>query len=169
MHLRQAMAALIEHYPRVFFACHQKHVRDPATSTAVSSHQASVLDHLDEVQPTGVSELARHMGVTPSTMSLTLDRLQQRGYVVREADKRDARKTMLRLTPAGARLRDQQSVLDPGLVRSLLERLEPGERGRAIDGLAMLARAAAKLMKDRSESGAWAQRRADAKLERSRA
>src|SRR6476620_6012648 len=62
-------------YPRIYFACHTRHVRDPRSGNLLSVHQASVLDHLDDVEPTGLRDLATHMGVTASTMSLTVDRL----------------------------------------------------------------------------------------------
>ena len=62
-------------YPRIYFACHTRHVRDARTEQVVSSHQASILDHLDEIEPTSLTTLASHMGVTLSTMSLTIDRL----------------------------------------------------------------------------------------------
>ena len=51
-------------YPRIYFACHTRHVRDPQTQRLLSRHQARVLDHLDEVDPMTLNGLARHMGVT---------------------------------------------------------------------------------------------------------
>ena len=44
------------------------------------------------------------------------------------------------LTPAGVRLREAKSVLDPDRVRALLRRLTPEEREAGIRGLALLAR-----------------------------
>jgi len=46
----------------------------------------------------------------------------------------------LLLTPAGVRLREAKSVLDPDRVRALLRRLTPEEREAGIRGLALLAR-----------------------------
>ncbi|HWZ32789.1 MAG TPA: MarR family winged helix-turn-helix transcriptional regulator [Bryobacteraceae bacterium] len=138
-------------YPRIFFACHTRHVRDPKTSRTVSAHQASILDHLDEIEHTGLNQLARHMGVTASTMSLTVDRLARAGYVVRAADPKDGRRVALRITRAGARLRDQMTVLDPERVRGMLACLKPGERREAIRGLELLARAADESIAARTE------------------
>ena len=61
-------------YPRIYFACHSRNVRDPRTREKVSAHQASILDHLDPVEPTSLQDLASHMGVTPGTMSLAIER-----------------------------------------------------------------------------------------------
>src|ERR1700757_82396 len=107
-------------YPQIYFACHKRHVRDPETQEVVSGHQASILDHLDDVQPTALFDLARHMGVTASTMSLTMDRLVGGVYVIRERSAQDRRRLDLRLTTAGLRIKKQQKVLDPDLVAAVL-------------------------------------------------
>lgn len=137
---------LLDSYPRIFFACHTRHVRDPKTRRVLSAHQASILDHLDTVEPITLLDLARHMGVTPSTMSLQTARLVRRGYVVRARDAGDRRRLRLRLSAAGERIRQAQSVLDPVRVRAMLERLSPAEREAGLDGMALLARAATEFM-----------------------
>jgi DNA-binding MarR family transcriptional regulator len=149
----EAMTAVMTLYPRIYFACHTRHVRDPQSQRLLSRHQASILDHLDEIEPTTVMDLARHMGVTAATMSLAIDRLERKGYVVRLKDAKDRRRVHVRLTGAGVRVRDASSVLDPARVEALVARLDADERARAIDGLALLARAAQEQMhasRDRS-------------------
>jgi len=150
MRNKKLVAQVLELYPRIFHACHSRHVRDPKTREAVSVNQARVLDHLDDVEPTSLMVLARHMGVGASTMSLTIERLARRGYVTRSRDAVDRRVVNLRLTAAGARLRDAQSVLDPGRVQSMILRLSPADRADAVRGLALLARAASEEMHTRS-------------------
>src|SRR5262245_42521586 len=137
-------------YPRIFFACHTRHVRDPQSSRTLSRHQASVLDHLDEVDPMTLNALARHMGVTPGTMSLTVDRLERKGYVVRLRDAADRRRVHLRLTTAGVRVREASSVLDPPLVEAMVAKLSDADREAAIRGLALLASAAQAQMAERA-------------------
>ena len=107
----------------------------------MSSHQASVLDHLDDTEGTALFDLARHMGVTASTMSLTVDRLERGGWVSRERSKRDARRVELRLTAAGLRIKKQQKVLEPALVAAVLARLDDRKRKQALQGLELLATA----------------------------
>lgn len=138
-------------YPRIYFACHTRHVRDPQNQRLLSRHQASILDHLDELSPTSVVELARHMGVTPGTMSLAVDRLERKGYVVRLRDATDRRRVHVRLTSAGVRIRSATSVLDPGRVDAVLARLTEDERVLAIQGLELLARASQQEMASRTE------------------
>jgi DNA-binding MarR family transcriptional regulator len=136
---------LIGWYARIYFACHRRHVRDSKTRKVLSAHQASILDHLDEVDGTSLFTLANHLGVTASTMSLSIQRLVDAGYVRRERDQKDARRVQIRLTRAGVRIKQQQSVLDPALVEALLERLSPVDRVAALRGLALFAHAADEL------------------------
>jgi DNA-binding MarR family transcriptional regulator len=143
---KHAVEKLLADYPRIFFACHTRHRQDPRTRRRLSAHQGSILDHLDDLEPTTLMDLARHMGVTPSTMSLSVDRLERKGYVTRARDPRDRRRVNLRLTPAGVRVKQAQQVLEPARVRGMLARLTPEEREAALGGLGLLARAAAEYM-----------------------
>jgi DNA-binding MarR family transcriptional regulator len=133
---------LLDAYPRIYFACHRRHVRDPHRGTTLSAHQASILDHLDTVEPMTLSDLAAHMGVTASTMSLAIDRLERAGYVVRARAGGDRRRLELRLTDDGARVKDASSVLEPDSVAVLLQQLSASDRRDALRGLELLASAA---------------------------
>src|SRR5262249_24539489 len=137
-----AVATVMTCYPRIYFACHTRHVRDESAGKTLSAHQASILDHLDEIEPTALNDLARHMGVTASTMCITVDRLVRDGYVVRGADPQDGRRVALRLTAPGVRLRDQKTVLDADRVKAMLARMGAADRRDALRGLELLAAAA---------------------------
>lgn len=138
----EAVRKVSELYPRLFLACHRQHVRDAKTHQVLSAHQASILDHLDDTEPTSLVALAKHMGVTPSTMSIAVERLVRLGYVLRKRDSEDRRVVNLRLSKRGARIKGQESVLDPVRLRALLGRLTPAERQQAVRGLELLANAA---------------------------
>jgi DNA-binding MarR family transcriptional regulator len=138
----QASKAVIRLYPRIYFACHRRHARDPGSNRVLSSHQVSILDHLDEREVTFISSLAEHMGVTVSTISLALDRLVEQGFARRVPDKADRRRVGVLLTKAGVRIRDSSGPLDPDLVATLVERLSDEERKQAVRGLKLLADAA---------------------------
>jgi DNA-binding MarR family transcriptional regulator len=145
-----AAKQVMELYPRIYFACHTRHVRDPQTQRLLSAHQASILDHLDEREPMTLLDLANHMGVTASTMSLHVERLVRRGYVSRLRAAEDGRRLRLLLTPAGVRVREAKSVLDPDRVRALLSRLTSEDQQSGIRGLALLARAGTEQMEEYS-------------------
>jgi DNA-binding MarR family transcriptional regulator len=147
--ITEDVGRVLQLYPRVFLACHTRHVRDAKAGRVLSAHQASILDHLDEIEPTGLLALAKHLGVTASTMSLTVDRLARGGYVRRDADPRDGRRVGLRLTKAGVRIKREKSVLDPERVGAMLRRLSKDERAQGIAGLALLAQAASEELASR--------------------
>ena len=142
---------VLSHYPQIYFACHTRHVRDLRSRAILSAHQASVLDHLDEIEPTALAELAAHMGVTASTMSITVERLVRGGYVSRIRDQDDTRRVQLRLTESGVRIKSEKSVLDPERVREMLANLTSEERRKALAGLALLARASQQAMHAQAE------------------
>src|SRR5579864_6239568 len=161
---RDAVRAVMENYPRIYFACHTRHVKDPKTRRQVSAHQASILDHLDARDPTALVDLARHMGVTVSTMSLNVERLVRKGYVRRTRDAKDRRRLRLLLTAAGLRLREASTVLEPARVSAMLNELNAEDLARALKGLELLAGAAERRMARQAEGRpSWRARRTDRK------
>jgi DNA-binding MarR family transcriptional regulator len=152
MRLRPDVAAVFRDYPRIYFACHRRHVRDPDTGTHVSSRQVSILDHLDAESPTILTDLATHMGVTPATMSIAVGRLVQQGFVTRVLDAVDRRKVQLRLTEAGVRVCAANSVLEPTLVGEMLDQLSDADRNAALRGLKLLAQGAQAAQRARGKS-----------------
>jgi DNA-binding MarR family transcriptional regulator len=142
---RRLMAA----YPTIFIACHRDHTRTDEAGNPLTENQASVLDHLDATRPTTLTKLAEHMGVGRSTMSTTVARLVRGGYIARRPDRQDRRMAGLTLTPAGKRIQEQNTVLNPALVRQMLKTMEPEEADRALAGLERLAQAATILLRRR--------------------
>lgn len=154
----EEVGQLMGFYPKIYFACHTRHVTDTDKNIKLTSNQASVLDHLDGEESITLYDLAMHMGVTPSTMTTTINRLEQSGYIQKVKDDRDGRKVNLTLTKAGEKIKLSKSVLDPERVGNILSRLTEVERKRAIDGLALLAYAAEMEMKSKSVGKAWTKR-----------
>lgn len=129
--VRDGILALVE-------ACRTTRAADPGDLTEVSGHQARILRQLDDIDPTMVGELADFFGVTPSTMSLNLKRLDEAGCVRRSRDPDDRRVINVRLTPKGRRIKDATAAVDVGKVDALLRSLRPEERSRAVDGVRLL-------------------------------
>jgi len=140
---------LLDAYPAIFLACHRRHVHDDESGKVITEHQASVLDHLDTTRPTTLSKLAEHMGVSRSTMSITVARLVRHGYIARRRDQDDARCVGLVLTRAGARIKEQNTILDPELLRKMLGLLPADELETALRGMERLAKAAKILLQRR--------------------
>lgn len=140
---------LLDAYPAIFLACHRQHVREDEAGKTVTEHQASVLDHLHATHPITLSKLAEHMGVGRSTMSITVARLVRGGYIASRRDKNDARRVGLTLTPAGVRVKEQNSVLDPELVSAMFRSMPVGELETALRGIERMARFARIMLRQR--------------------
>jgi DNA-binding MarR family transcriptional regulator len=129
-------------YPQIYLACHVDHVRTKTNRHHLSAHDSSLLAHLDETEPTLAGRLARHLGVSNSTLSAALKRLESLGYLTRQPRAADRRQSELRLTLSGAEAMSAASVLDPRRVEGVLARLPAIQQRRAVAGLELLARAA---------------------------
>src|SRR5687767_7440399 len=132
-------------YPQIYLACHTDHVRAVSTKWRISSQDASILVHLDRDDGLSPRKLAAHLGVAPSTLSASLLRLSELGYLTNEPGKTDRRKREIRLTDRGAEAIASTSVLDAERVKALLKKLKPDERKAAVRGLVLLAEAARRL------------------------
>jgi len=126
-------------YPQIYLACHTRHPR--SSDEGISANDSMILGHLETSASMRAGDLAKHLGVVPSTLSATIKRLAKKGYLVRSHAPGDRRVIHLRLSAAGARAMQAGSVLETRRVTAMLARLNAAERQRAIDGLALLARA----------------------------
>lgn len=140
-----AVADVQRFYPQIYLACHTHHVRARSTRWRLSSHDASVLMHLDRETGTSPTDLAKHLGVAASTLSATTGRLLRLGYLAVHTPARDRRARELRLTTLGAAATAETSVLDAKRIRAMLKLLSARDRARAVRGLALLASAARRL------------------------
>lgn len=141
---------LMDAYPVIFLACHRRHVRDDETGKSVSENQAGILDHLDVTRPTTLSKLAEHLGVSRSTMSITVERLVKAGFIRRTRGKTDRRCVALTLTTAGARIKEHNTILDPELVEEMFSRMRDPELENALRGIECLAKHAGIVLRQRS-------------------
>lgn len=95
----------------------------------VSVAQAPVLSVLREAGgPITITEVARRLFLETPSVTAMIDRLSERGLVERLKDRKDRRKTPVRLTTAGKRLVDR--IREPGqqLEEEILGVLGKGER-----------------------------------------
>jgi len=78
-------------------------------ATPVAAHRALdraayvILRHLADAGPQNVSTLAHRLGLDGSTVTRQVSAMQRDGLIVREADPRDGRGTVIAPTPAGLR------------------------------------------------------------------
>ena len=90
--------------------------------------QASMLVFLDESGPLRQTQLARRLGQGRAAIGSTVDRLEGRSLVKRQADPADRRAWLVTLTPAGKGLVDPINEIDRVLRTELRLDISRGER-----------------------------------------
>ena len=129
-------------YPQIYLTCHVAHRRAASSPAGLTDRDSTVLGHLSEREPVTAAELARHLGIRPSSLSAILARLTGRDLIERRPSAGDRRSVELRLTAKGVQAMRASSVLDAGRVAQMLARLAAADRETALHGLELLARAA---------------------------
>ena len=138
----EAVSEIQRLFPQIYLACHVDHVRAASTAWELSSHDSSILVHLDREKTISPRTLASHLGVAASTLSASITRLSRLGYLTSKPAPSDKRQRELRLTARGSEAIASTSVLDAKRVARLLNQLNPDDRAAGVRGLQLLAQAA---------------------------
>ena len=113
--LRRAINALVRRFQlaaRADFAC-----------CGMTVAQAATLRALADEDDRRSSNLSRHLGVSPSTLTRNLDRLVERGLIERTADPSDRRAMVVSLTPAGQEAAATAEATELEFIQDVLNRL----------------------------------------------
>lgn len=85
-----------------------------------------------ELEPMPMGDLARRLGISPSTATRNLKRLEGDGLVQRFPDPHDARVSRVRLTEAGRQAAAGLAEQEAAFARSILEQIRPGRRAEVL-------------------------------------
>jgi len=103
--------------------------------------QAATLEALGREGTMRLGRLGKLLGIAPSTLTRNLTRLEEAGLVRRTSDEEDGRAAQVELTEKGRRTRLRLEVMEDEFAERVLDRLSPGAREQALDGLAALLEA----------------------------
>lgn len=124
---RRAVADALE---RVFGWLREN--REPA---GLSASALSALSRLDSSGALRVTELSAREGLTQPGMTTLINRLEDAGYAVREADPDDGRAVRVRITPAGSeRVREHHSTRSARVAARIAE-LSPADQAALVAAL----------------------------------
>ncbi|MDP8223655.1 MAG: MarR family winged helix-turn-helix transcriptional regulator [Candidatus Lernaella stagnicola] len=101
--------------------------------------EAATVEVVGRLGPISMSELAVTSGMLPNTMTGIVDRLVQRGYLLRERAERDRRIVMVGLTKVGFEQLEKHKGFLLDFSKTLLERLAPKERDTLVPLLEKIA------------------------------
>ena len=94
----------------------------------ITQEQYWVLRTLGETGPMKVNEVAKSIGCTPSSASISVKRLEKSGLVSRSRIDRDERVVRVALTEKGKKTLDDWRRQQRDVVSGLFERLTPEEK-----------------------------------------
>jgi DNA-binding MarR family transcriptional regulator len=103
--------------------------------------QAATLQALAAAGPLRLGDLGRRLGISPSTLTRNLQRLEERGLLERLADPDDARASLARLTRAGRRAAAEVDGREIKFAETVLQQLPAHRRDSAVAGLRELLQA----------------------------
>ena len=109
--------------------------------SSITLPQMHTLEILGQHPSLRMKELAAKMGVTTGTLTVTVDRLEKRGLVVRAPNESDRRSILVELTGRGRALYEEHHKLHLDLTRELSAALGHGGTQTFTDILRKLAQA----------------------------
>jgi len=111
------------------------------TGQALPYPQHAVLKRLENGGPATTADLARAELITPQAMGGLVATLEEAGYVARRADAQDARRRLVRLTPAGRKiLAANRAARHRWLANLVAEQFDAHEQRTLAAALALLGK-----------------------------
>jgi len=106
----------------------------------LSHMQLMTLKTLSHQGPCGVSELGERLGLSASTVSGLLDRLEAKGVVERTRDESDRRKVLITLTPEARKMAKRLHASFKDLLETLVTSLTRDDMEAMLRGMNVVIR-----------------------------
>ncbi len=112
---------------------------DEVCCGGLTQRQTSILRTLVKQEGARLSDLAQAAGLSPSAMTRILEKLERQGLVRRvRGAQQDGRAAMVRITPAGRRLRARLDRLMQQRSRDIMAAVPAAARARVLEALCVL-------------------------------
>ena len=112
--------------------------RAAQSELGLSGAQLFVLHELGKSAPLSLSDLAERTRTDQSSVSVVVTRLVEGGYIMRDRDKRDARRLVLNLTKSGKAIAEKSPPAAQERIIEALEHLSAADRKRFADVFARI-------------------------------
>lgn len=123
---------------RAFVRRFQLAERADVSCCGLTVAQAATLEALADRDDIRLSELGERLGITQSTLSRNIVRLEERKLVVRHADAADRRATVVGLTAAGRAAAAEVQGQEQEFARQILEQLPAGRAAEVLTAVELL-------------------------------
>lgn len=141
--LKQDLTAEESHALAMMHLIHRVTAGNPERTTLeLNVRQRLIIQSLGLAGSRPIAAIGQQLGLTPSTMTGLVDRLEEQGYLRREAHPSDRRATVLRLTRKGETTFQREVDFYRTLVDQTLSALGTDAKKLVLAGLACLARGA---------------------------
>lgn len=136
--ITQRQAKRLQEAVEHLFSCCQARIAMQSEHFGLPPAALRALMALGESRYLAPGELGRRLGVTKSRVTAVTTGLLHHGLIEKHPDPADARVTLLTLTPAGRRARDDVRTFMAGIFQSMLERVAPAQRESVLASLEIL-------------------------------
>src|ERR1700681_40259 len=130
-------------------------MREPMERSSLGKRHATALLAVAAVEPVGVSELAKRLGLLLSSTSTIVGELSRAGLLERTEDDQDRRRTIVRLHEGYREVMEAWLEAAVAPIRNALERLSPQARAHFMEGWRILQEEAAMRGSDEDRMGDW--------------
>ncbi|NMO94099.1 MarR family transcriptional regulator [Actinomycetospora sp. TBRC 11914] len=119
----------------------RRRLRENHDRAELTASQTGVLSRLDREGPATASALAAAEGVRPQSVAMSIQVLEERGFVARTPDPDDGRRQIVSVTPAGRDLLESSRAAGEGWLAGVLsERLTEQECAVLVEAMTLLER-----------------------------
>ncbi|MGO9488348.1 MAG: MarR family winged helix-turn-helix transcriptional regulator [Solirubrobacteraceae bacterium] len=126
-------------------------MRDAMERASLGKRHANALLAVAAVEPIGVSELAKRLGLLLSSTSTIVGELSRAGLLERAEDDQDRRRTIVRVHENYRDAMDGWLDVAFAPIRNTLERLSPQARAHFMEGWRILQKEAALIASDQEQ------------------
>ena len=104
----------------------------------ITNNDINVIEAIGIGEPKNMSSIARELSVTVGTLTIAMNSLVKKGYVVRERGKNDRRVVYISLSEKGRVVFDRHARFHKEMIDAVITQLQPDELEALLKGLTNL-------------------------------
>lgn len=106
----------------------------------ISNNDMHIIEAIGKSEAKNMSTVAKSLKITVGTLTIAINNLVKKGYVVRERSEEDRRVVLISLTQIGIRAYEHHAAFHEEMVRAIIEKLSEEEQRALVKALGNLNR-----------------------------